>query len=119
MAGAIRIREVSSGSIRVENGYAEVEVSGECALLDGFKDHAGSPPRLDVWMSHGDRVTELPEGFTPHKRVQQLLDRNGDLEDRINDVEMLDGFLSALVVGPSLGHLDYPVSRGIKARGTW
>lgn len=36
------------------------------------------------------------------ERLQQLLDRNGDDEDRINDVEMLDGFLSALVVGPSL-----------------
>src|SRR5688572_28746042 len=46
-----------------EFGYAEVEVVAECALLDGLKDHAGSPPRLDVWMSHGDRVTAIPEGF--------------------------------------------------------
>ena len=46
-----------------EFGYAEVEVTAPCALLDGLKDHPGSPPRLDVWMSHGDRVTQIPEGF--------------------------------------------------------
>ncbi|KFN47135.1 glutamine-hydrolyzing GMP synthase [Arenimonas metalli] len=46
-----------------EFGYAEVEVVAECGLLDDLKDHAGSPPRLDVWMSHGDRVTAIPPGF--------------------------------------------------------
>jgi GMP synthase (glutamine-hydrolysing) len=46
-----------------EFGYAEVELCGICDLLDGFKDHPGSPPRLDVWMSHGDRVDAVPEGF--------------------------------------------------------
>ena len=55
-----------------EFGYAEVEVSAACALLDGLKDHAGSPPRLDVWMSHGDRVTALPTGF--HTTATDLLD---------------------------------------------
>jgi GMP synthase (glutamine-hydrolysing) len=52
-----------------EFGYAEVEVSAPCALLDGFKDHAGSPPKLDVWMSHGDRVDAVPEGFTVTART--------------------------------------------------
>jgi GMP synthase (glutamine-hydrolysing) len=46
-----------------EFGYAEVEVTGACTLFDGLSDHFGSPPRLDVWMSHGDRVTEIPPGF--------------------------------------------------------
>ncbi|HEU0153735.1 MAG TPA: glutamine-hydrolyzing GMP synthase [Arenimonas sp.] len=46
-----------------EFGYAEVEVVAGCGLLDDLKDHAGSPPRLDVWMSHGDRVTAIPPGF--------------------------------------------------------
>jgi GMP synthase (glutamine-hydrolysing) len=46
-----------------EFGYAEVEVLRECTLLDGLKDLPGSPPRLDVWMSHGDRVTDVPPGF--------------------------------------------------------
>jgi GMP synthase (glutamine-hydrolysing) len=52
-----------------EFGYAEVEVSSACRLLDGFKDHAGSPPRLDVWMSHGDRVDAVPPGFTVTART--------------------------------------------------
>ena len=41
----------------------------ECALLDGLKDHAGSPPRLDVWMSHGDRVTAMPRGLHASPRA--------------------------------------------------
>ncbi len=55
-----------------EFGYAQVEVTAECALLDGLKDHAGSPPRLDVWMSHGDRVTALPEGFQVTARTDSV-----------------------------------------------
>ncbi len=54
--------EVEAGHHR-EFGYAEVEVTAPCALLDDLKDHPGSPPSLDVWMSHGDRVTQIPEGF--------------------------------------------------------
>ncbi len=54
--------QVEDGHHR-EFGAAQVEVGVECALLDGLKDHAGSPPKLDVWMSHGDRVTAVPEGF--------------------------------------------------------
>src|SRR5690606_28285173 len=54
--------KVEAGHHR-ELGYAEVEVTAPCALLDDLKDHAGSPPRLDVWMSHGDRVTQVPPGF--------------------------------------------------------
>src|SRR5690606_13328247 len=49
-----------------------VEVTAECALLDGLKDHAGSPPCLDVWMSHGDRVTRLPEGFASVARTASV-----------------------------------------------
>jgi GMP synthase (glutamine-hydrolysing) len=55
-----------------EFGYAEVEVSAPCALLDGLKDHAGSPPRLDVWMSHGDRVTQVPPGFRITSRTESV-----------------------------------------------
>ncbi len=55
-----------------EFGHAEVEVTAECALLDGLKDHAGSPPKLDVWMSHGDRVTGIPEGFNVTARTDSV-----------------------------------------------
>ena len=39
-----------------EFGYAQLEVEDECALL------AGVATRSQVWMSHGDKVTSLPEG---------------------------------------------------------
>ena len=48
-----------------EYGYAQVRAHGHTALLKDIEDHT-SPEGyglLDVWMSHGDRVAELPEGF--------------------------------------------------------
>jgi GMP synthase (glutamine-hydrolysing) len=48
-----------------EYGYAQVRARGHSRLLTDIEDHA-SPEGyglLDVWMSHGDRVMELPEGF--------------------------------------------------------
>ena len=45
-----------------EFGYAEVRLKGASKLLEGLDDHAGSK-KLDVWMSHGDKVVELPPGF--------------------------------------------------------
>ncbi|RLT95364.1 glutamine-hydrolyzing GMP synthase [Ketobacter sp.] len=45
-----------------EFGYAEVRLKGPSKLLEGLDDHAGSK-KLDVWMSHGDKVVELPPGF--------------------------------------------------------
>jgi GMP synthase (glutamine-hydrolysing) len=48
-----------------EFGYAQVTVSAPSQLLGGLADHndAQGRPLLDVWMSHGDRVESLPEGF--------------------------------------------------------
>jgi GMP synthase (glutamine-hydrolysing) len=43
-----------------EFGRAEVTVTEESPLFDGVWRKGGTYP---VWMSHGDRVTELPEGF--------------------------------------------------------
>jgi len=47
-----------------EYGYAEVKVAGG-KLLEGLHDRldANNTGLLDVWMSHGDKVTELPPGF--------------------------------------------------------
>jgi GMP synthase (glutamine-hydrolysing) len=50
----------TQGSDRREFGRAFVDVTGDCALLDGVW-HPGA--REQVWMSHGDRVTRLPDGF--------------------------------------------------------
>jgi GMP synthase (glutamine-hydrolysing) len=48
-----------------EFGYAEVRARGHSALLRDIEDRVGAEGQglLDVWMSHGDRVTRLPEGF--------------------------------------------------------
>src|SRR5688572_10889197 len=49
-----------------EFGYAEVTATGACRLFDHIADRTDASGRsvLDVWMSHGDRVEALPEGFT-------------------------------------------------------
>ena len=48
-----------------EFGYASVSLHGHSALLRDIEDHASQAGHglLDVWMSHGDRVTEVPAGF--------------------------------------------------------
>ncbi len=48
-----------------EFGYAEVELIASSALFDGISDRRAESgnDQLDVWMSHGDKVTELPQGF--------------------------------------------------------
>ena len=43
-----------------EFGRADVEIREPSPLFEGFWDVGG---RYPVWMSHGDRVTELPAGF--------------------------------------------------------
>ena len=55
---------VESGAIR-EFGYAEVW-PGRSKLLKDLRDRTGPEGRnvLEVWMSHGDKVTELPPGFS-------------------------------------------------------
>jgi len=48
-----------------EFGYAQIRARGHSALLKDIEDHT-SPEGyglLDVWMSHGDRVVDLPAGF--------------------------------------------------------
>jgi GMP synthase (glutamine-hydrolysing) len=55
---------VTAGTHR-EFGYAQVTSSAPCKLLEGLFDHKDGQgrPLLDVWMSHGDKVDELPPGF--------------------------------------------------------
>jgi GMP synthase (glutamine-hydrolysing) len=55
---------VEPGRVR-EFGYAEVRARGHGKLLEGIQDRASGEGHglLDVWMSHGDKVTSLPPGF--------------------------------------------------------
>lgn len=48
-----------------EYGYAEVRARGHSRLLAGIQDRCDPDGKcwLDVWMSHGDRVEQLPPGF--------------------------------------------------------
>jgi len=55
---------VEAGHAR-EFGYAEVRARGHSAFFREIQDRANAEGHglLDVWMSHGDKVTALPEGF--------------------------------------------------------
>ncbi len=52
---------VVQGSDHREFGRAYVDVTAECALFDQVWSLGA---REQVWMSHGDRVTQLPAGFS-------------------------------------------------------
>jgi len=56
--------EVSFSDHR-EFGYAEVRARGNTRLLNGIEDfrNADSHGMLKVWMSHGDKVLKMPDGF--------------------------------------------------------
>ncbi len=56
---------VENGLVR-EFGYAEIRARGHSKLLRDIQDRSNGAGHglLDVWMSHGDKVTKLPPGFT-------------------------------------------------------
>ncbi|MCF0254449.1 MAG: glutamine-hydrolyzing GMP synthase, partial [Duodenibacillus sp.] len=56
--------KVESGAKR-EFGYAEVRARNHTRLLQDVEDFKGpgGESMLKVWMSHGDKVSALPEGF--------------------------------------------------------
>jgi GMP synthase (glutamine-hydrolysing) len=56
--------KVENGKVR-EFGYAEVRARGHTKLLNGINDFVTDEGHgmLKVWMSHGDKVLEMPEGF--------------------------------------------------------
>jgi GMP synthase (glutamine-hydrolysing) len=55
---------VEGGHTR-EFGYAEARARGHMRLLEGLQDFATEAGHgmLKVWMSHGDKVVEMPPGF--------------------------------------------------------
>ncbi|HZF96816.1 MAG TPA: glutamine-hydrolyzing GMP synthase, partial [Pseudoxanthomonas sp.] len=54
-----------------EFGHAEVEITAADALFSGLTDHPGHA-RLDVWMSHGDHVSQAPPGFAVTARTDRI-----------------------------------------------
>jgi len=63
MAAQLGGKVESSG--KREFGYAEIRARGHSELFRGIQDRSNDEGHglLDVWMSHGDKVTELPPGF--------------------------------------------------------
>ncbi|WP_298602824.1 glutamine-hydrolyzing GMP synthase [Zoogloea sp.] len=63
MAAQLGGKVESSG--KREFGYAEIRARGHSELFRNIQDRTNDEGHglLDVWMSHGDKVTELPAGF--------------------------------------------------------
>ena len=56
--------KVTSSNLR-EFGYAQIRARGHSELLKDIQDETNSEGHglLNVWMSHGDQIESLPEGF--------------------------------------------------------
>lgn len=65
-----------------EFGYARLKVVSPDSLL--FK---GLPSEMDVWMSHGDHVTEMPEGFHVTAITDDAMNAFEDVGRRIFGVQ--------------------------------
>jgi GMP synthase (glutamine-hydrolysing) len=63
---AVQLGGEVEGSTHREFGYAEVRARGHTRLLESIEDFATREGHgmLKVWMSHGDKVTALPPGFS-------------------------------------------------------
>lgn len=63
---AMQMGGLVEGSNIREFGYAQIKAHGESSLFKDIKDHVDhdGSALLDVWMSHGDKVTKMPEGFS-------------------------------------------------------
>ncbi|WP_018650992.1 glutamine-hydrolyzing GMP synthase [Actinobacillus capsulatus] len=61
---AMQLGGLTETSDHREFGYASVDLQATDALFAKLNDNlTASEPKLDVWMSHGDKVTRLPQGF--------------------------------------------------------
>ena len=58
---AVQLGGAVEGGHAAEFGRAEIEIVEKSALFAGLWEQGG---RYPVWMSHGDRVTRLPQGFS-------------------------------------------------------
>ena len=65
LGGQVSAAEMVNGMAKREFGYAEVRAHGHTALLKDIQDMVNDQGHglLKVWMSHGDKVSELPPGF--------------------------------------------------------
>lgn len=60
---AMQLGGLTENSDHREFGYAAVEVANQDALFANLLENPTACSQLDVWMSHGDKVTQLPTNF--------------------------------------------------------
>ena len=72
-----------------EYGYARLQIVDVTSKL-----FAGLPREMDVWMSHGDRVTTLPEGFR----------MTAETSDAVNAFENAERGIYGLQFHPEVAH---------------
>ena len=61
---AMQLGGLTETSDHREFGYASVNLQANDSLFANLNDNStASEPKLDVWMSHGDKVTRLPQNF--------------------------------------------------------
>ena len=65
LGGIVSPAQMVDGMAPREFGYADVRAHGHTALLKDIADFTTSQGHgmLKVWMSHGDKVTQMPDGF--------------------------------------------------------
>ncbi|WP_427838751.1 glutamine-hydrolyzing GMP synthase [Actinobacillus pleuropneumoniae] len=79
---AMQLGGLTETSDHREFGYASVDLQAADALFAKLNDNLTAfEPKLDVWMSHGDKVTRLPQGFqvtgiTPTCPIAAMSDEN-------------------------------------------
>ncbi|MFN0001076.1 MAG: glutamine-hydrolyzing GMP synthase, partial [Burkholderiaceae bacterium] len=63
---AVQLGGRVAASAKREFGHADVRAHGHTRLLEGLQDYATPMGHgmLTVWMSHGDKVVDMPAGFT-------------------------------------------------------
>ncbi|HAS22486.1 MAG TPA: GMP synthase (glutamine-hydrolyzing) [Idiomarina loihiensis] len=73
-------------SLEREFGYAQIELVEQSPLFKAIEDAVSESgaPLLDVWMSHGDKVVAMPEGFellasTESAPIAAMQDRSRNL----------------------------------------
>ena len=79
---AMQLGGLTETSDHREFGYASVALENATALFANLNNNlTACEPKLDVWMSHGDKVTRLPENFkvtgtTPTCPIAAMSDEN-------------------------------------------
>ena len=82
---AMQMGGLVEGSNIREFGYAQIKAHGDSSLFKDIKDHVDQDGSalLDVWMSHGDKVTKMPDDRNKLRSQQCHLHRNPNYHEHI------------------------------------